>query len=65
VLLMAGLILYQTQSILSGGERNYIMAAVTLYVAVYNLFVSLLQLPGVFGGRRRMKQSQSTPRWRF
>jgi modulator of FtsH protease len=50
VLLMAGLILYQTQSILSGGERNYIMAAVTLYVAVYNLFVSLLQLPGVFEG---------------
>ena len=49
VLLMAGLILYQTQSILSGGERNYITATVTLYVAVYNLFVSLLQLLGVFG----------------
>jgi modulator of FtsH protease len=48
--LMAGLILYQTQSILSGGERNYITAAVTLYVAVCNLFVSLLQLLGVFEG---------------
>ena len=50
VLLMAGLILYQTQAIINGGERNYITATVTLYVALYNLFVSLLQLLGVFGG---------------
>tara|TARA_R110002110_G_scaffold205066_1_gene416643 strand:+ start:36417 stop:37112 length:696 start_codon:yes stop_codon:yes gene_type:complete len=49
VLLMSGLILYQTQDILHGGERNYIMATVTLYVALYNLFVSLLQLLGFFG----------------
>jgi modulator of FtsH protease len=50
VLLMSGLIMYQTQAIISGGETNYIMATVTLFVAIYNLFLSLLQLLGVFGG---------------
>ncbi len=50
VLLMAGLILYQTSQIIHGGETNYIMATVSLYVAIYNLFTSLLQLLGVFGG---------------
>jgi len=50
VLLMSGLIIYQTQAILNGGERNFIMATVTLYVSIYNLFVSLLQLTGFFGG---------------
>jgi len=46
VLLMAGLILYQTSSIIHGGETNYIMATVTLYVAIFNLFTSLLHLLG-------------------
>ena len=50
VLLMCGLILYQTSAILHGGETNYIMATVTLYVALYNLFTSLLHLLGAFGG---------------
>ena len=50
VLLMAGLILYQTSEIIHGGETNYIMATVTLYVSIYNLFTSLLHLLGVFGG---------------
>ncbi len=49
VLLMAGLILYQTSEIINGGETNYIMATVTLYVAIYNLFTSLLHLLGVMG----------------
>ncbi len=49
VLLMSGLIMYQTQEIVRGGETNYIMATVTLFVAIYNLFASLLQLLGVFG----------------
>jgi modulator of FtsH protease len=49
VLLMSGLILYQTSQIIHGGETNYIMATVTLYVSIYNLFVSLLQLLGAFG----------------
>jgi modulator of FtsH protease len=50
VLLMSGLILYETQNIVRGGETNYIMATVTLFVAIYNLFASLLQLLGFFGG---------------
>ncbi len=48
--LMCGLIVYQTQQIISGGERNYIMATVTLFVSIYNLFTSLLHLLGFFFG---------------
>jgi modulator of FtsH protease len=50
VLLMAGLILYQTSSIIHGGETNYIMATVTLYVSIFNLFTSLLHLMGFMNG---------------
>ncbi len=50
VLLMAGLILYQTSNIIHGGETNYIMATVTLYVAIFNLFTSLLHLLGFMNG---------------
>jgi modulator of FtsH protease len=50
ILLMSGMILYQTSEIIHGGETNYIMATVTLYVAIYNLFLSLLQILGIFGG---------------
>ena len=46
VLLMSGLILYETSNILHGGETNYIMATVSLFVAIFNLFTSLLQLIG-------------------
>jgi modulator of FtsH protease len=49
VLLMAGLILYQTSAIIHGGETNYIAATVTLYVSIYNLFTSLLHLFGAAG----------------
>jgi modulator of FtsH protease len=51
VLLMAGLILYQTSNIIHGGETNYIMATVTLFVAIFNLFTSLLHLLGATGGQ--------------
>ncbi len=47
VLLMPGLILYQTSSLVHGGETNYIMATVSLYVSIFNLFTSLLHLLGV------------------
>ena len=47
VLLMAGLILYETSNIVHGGETNYIAATVSLYVAIYNLFTSLLHLLGM------------------
>lgn len=50
VILMAGMILFQTSAIIHGGETNYIMATLSLYVAIYNLFTSLLQLFGVLGG---------------
>jgi len=50
VLLMSGLILYETSNIINGGETNYIMATVTLYVSIFNLFTSLLHLLG-FAGR--------------
>lgn len=50
VLLMAGLILYETSNIIHGGETNYIMATVTLYVSIFNLFTSLLHLLGAMGG---------------
>ena len=50
ILLMSGLILYETSNIIHGGETNYIMATVTLYISIYNLFLSLLQLLGVFSG---------------
>ena len=46
ILLMAGLILYETSNIIHGGETNYIMATVTLYVSIFNLFTSLLHLLG-------------------
>jgi modulator of FtsH protease len=46
VLLMSGLILYQTSNLVHGHETNYIMATVTLYISIYNLFLSLLQLLG-------------------
>lgn len=51
ILLMSGMILYQTSEIIHGGETNYIRATVSLYVSLYNLFLSLLQILGVFGGR--------------
>lgn len=50
VLLMSGLILYQTSDIIHGGETNYIMATVTLYVSIFNLFTSLLHLIGFMNG---------------
>ena len=50
VLLMAGLILYETSNIIHGGETNYVMATVTLYVSIYNLFTSLLHLLGTGSG---------------
>ncbi|MEW5890426.1 MAG: Bax inhibitor-1/YccA family protein [Pseudomonadota bacterium] len=49
ILLMAGMILFETSRIIHGGETNYIMATVSLYVAIYNLFLSLLQILGITG----------------
>lgn len=46
-LISAGVIMWQTSAIIHGGERNYISATVTLFVMIYNLFISLLQLIGL------------------
>lgn len=51
VLISSGLILFQTSMIINGGERNYIMATITLFVSIYNLFLSLLQIFSAFSGR--------------
>jgi len=48
-LLSAGLILFETSRIVNGGETNYVMATVSLYVSVFNLFSSLLSLFGLGG----------------
>jgi modulator of FtsH protease len=49
VLLMAGFILYETSAIIHGGQRNYVLATVGLYVALYNIFINLLMLFGLGG----------------
>lgn len=46
ILIMSGLILFDTSRIIHGGERNYIRATVSLYLNVYNIFTSLLHLLG-------------------
>lgn len=50
ILIMSGLILFDTSRIIHGGETNYIRATVSLYLSIYNLFIHMLQLLGVFGG---------------
>ncbi|NBV75375.1 MAG: Bax inhibitor-1/YccA family protein [Methylococcaceae bacterium] len=50
IVLMCGMILLQTSEIINGGETNYILATLSLYVSIFNLFTSLLQLLGVFAG---------------
>ena len=46
LLLMSGLILYEPQQIVRGGETMHIMVTETLFVAIFNLFTSLLHLFG-------------------
>tara|TARA_B100000686_G_scaffold292789_1_gene321726 strand:+ start:164 stop:844 length:681 start_codon:yes stop_codon:yes gene_type:complete len=47
VLFSCAAILWQTSAIIHGGERNYILATITLYVQIYNLFLSLLHIIGM------------------
>ncbi|WP_230432022.1 Bax inhibitor-1 family protein [Plesiomonas shigelloides] len=47
VLFSSGMILFETSNIIHGGETNYIRATVSLYVSLYNLFVSLLSILGI------------------
>ena len=50
VMIMAGLILFDTSRIIHGGETNYIRATVGLYLNIFNLFIHLLHLIAVFTG---------------
>jgi len=49
VFIMSGFILYETSNIIHGGQRNYILATASLYLSLYNIFISLLQILGVMG----------------
>jgi modulator of FtsH protease len=50
ILIMSGFILYDTSRIIHGGETNYILATIGLYMTIFNIFISLLQLLGIMGG---------------
>jgi len=50
VMIMSGMILFDTSRIINGGETNYIRATVALYLDIYNLFIHLLHLLTAFGG---------------
>jgi modulator of FtsH protease len=52
VLLSSVMILWQINEVVRGGETNYISATLSLYISIYNLFSSLLQLLGIVGGDR-------------
>jgi modulator of FtsH protease len=52
ILISAGYILFTTSRIIHGGERNYVIATISLYIQIFNLFVSLLHLLSFFAGRR-------------
>ena len=49
ILLMSAFILFDTSRIINGGETNYIMATYGLYLSIFNIFVSLLQILGIMG----------------
>jgi len=50
IMLMSGFILYDTSRMVHGGETNYVTMTVSLYLSIYNIFVSLLQILGAFSG---------------
>lgn len=50
IMIMSGFILYQTSSIIHGGETNYIMATASLFLSLLNMFTALLHLLGALGG---------------
>ncbi len=50
ILIMSGFILYQTSAMVRGGETNYLFATASLFLSMFNIFISLLQLLGFAGG---------------
>ena len=57
IMIMSGLILFDTSRIINGGERNYIRATISLYLSIYNIFVHLLSLLGALGGDDQYKNN--------
>ena len=51
-LISGALIMWQTNAIVRGGETNYIMATITLYISILNIFLTILQFLGMFAGNR-------------
>jgi len=51
IMIMSGFILFDTSRILNGGERNYILATISLYLSIFNIFIHLLSLLGALSGR--------------
>jgi FtsH-binding integral membrane protein len=52
IAIFSAYILYDVQQIINGGETSYISATLNIYLDVYNIFINLLQLLGIFGGSR-------------
>ncbi|MDB5762422.1 MAG: Bax inhibitor/YccA family protein [Herminiimonas sp.] len=52
IAIFSAYILFDVQQIINGGETNYISATLNIYLDVYNIFVNLLSLLGIFGGSR-------------
>jgi len=50
IMVMSGFILFDTSRIIRGGETNYLMATYGLYLSIFNIFISLLNILGIMGG---------------
>lgn len=49
IMIMSGFILHDTSRIIHGGETNYVLATIGLYMTIFNIFISLLQILGIMG----------------
>jgi len=49
ILIMSGFILFDTSRLINGGETNYVLATVSLYLSIFNIFIHLLSLLGIMG----------------
>ena len=47
IMIMSGFILHDTSRIIHGGETNYVLATIGLYMTIFNIFISLLQILGI------------------
>ncbi len=52
IAIFSGFMLYDVQRVINGGETNYISATLAIYLDIYNVFVNLLAILGIFGGNR-------------